>query len=55
MRLIVAENLARTYKTGDVEVTALKGVYFMIEKDSFVCFVGPSGRGKMTPYCLQFY
>ena len=46
--LIVAENLAKTYKIGEVEVNALKGVDFTIEEGSLVSFVGPSGSGKTT-------
>ena len=46
--LIVAENLAKTYKMGEFEVNALKGVDFTIEEGSLVSFVGPSGSGKTT-------
>ena len=48
MSLIVSENLAKTYRTGEVEVKALKGLSFEIEPASFVSFVGPSGSGKTT-------
>ena len=46
--VIVAENLAKTYKMGEVGVNALKGVDFTIEEGSLVSFVGPSGSGKTT-------
>jgi len=48
MQLIIAEDLSKTYRTGQVTVDALKGLSFSIEKGSFVSFVGPSGSGKTT-------
>jgi putative ABC transport system ATP-binding protein len=48
MSLIVAENITKDYKVGEVSVRALKGVSFAIEPASFVSFVGPSGSGKTT-------
>ncbi|MFA7240378.1 MAG: ABC transporter ATP-binding protein [Sulfuricellaceae bacterium] len=48
MSLVRAEQLVKTYRMGDVEVQALKGVDFSIEPASFVAFVGPSGSGKST-------
>jgi putative ABC transport system ATP-binding protein len=48
MALIRAEGLFKTYRAGEVEVPALKGVDFAIEARSFVAFVGPSGSGKST-------
>lgn len=48
MSLITAENLSKTYITGEVTVNALKGLTFNIEPASFVSFVGPSGSGKTT-------
>jgi len=48
MTLIRAEHLIKTYRTGEVEVPAVKGVDFTIEAKSFVAFVGPSGSGKTT-------
>jgi putative ABC transport system ATP-binding protein len=48
MPLIQAEHLVKTYRTGEVEVPAVKGVDFTIESKSFVAFVGPSGSGKST-------
>jgi putative ABC transport system ATP-binding protein len=46
--LVHAENVQKTYRAGDVEVPALRGVDFAIEAGSFVAFVGPSGSGKST-------
>jgi putative ABC transport system ATP-binding protein len=48
MSLVRAENIAKVYKTGEVEINALKDVSFNIEPSSFVSFVGPSGSGKTT-------
>jgi putative ABC transport system ATP-binding protein len=46
--LIRAEKLTKTYRAGDVDVPAVRGVDFAIEPGSFVAFVGPSGSGKST-------
>ncbi len=48
MSLVIAEEVRKTYRTGDTEVEALKGVNFSIEPGSFLSFVGPSGSGKTT-------
>lgn len=48
MTLIRAERLVKTYRAGEVEVSAVKGVDFAIEAKSFVAFVGPSGSGKTS-------
>jgi putative ABC transport system ATP-binding protein len=48
MTLIRAEQLVKTYRTGEVDVPAVRGVDFTIEAKSFVAFVGPSGSGKST-------
>ena len=48
MSLISAKELVKTYRTGEIEVHAIKGVDFDIEPASFVSFVGPSGSGKTT-------
>ena len=48
MPLIRAEHLVKTYRSGEVEVQAVKGVDFDIEARSFVAFVGPSGSGKTS-------
>ena len=48
MHVVTAENLTKTYRAGDVEVQAVRGVTFSVEPASFVSFVGPSGSGKST-------
>ncbi len=48
MALVVAENLHKDYRLGEVTVQALQGLSFEIEPASFVSFVGPSGSGKTT-------
>jgi putative ABC transport system ATP-binding protein len=48
MQLIRAEQLVKTYRAGEVDVPAVKGVDFTIDAKSFVAFVGPSGSGKST-------
>jgi putative ABC transport system ATP-binding protein len=46
--LVRAEKLVKTYRSGEVDVLAVRGVDFTIEAKSFVAFVGPSGSGKST-------
>ena len=46
--LLKAENIIKTYQTGDVEVHALKGVSFTIEDSELIVVLGPSGSGKST-------
>ena len=41
-------NVMKTYKMGEVEIHAVDGVSFQIEKGEFVVIVGPSGAGKTT-------
>jgi putative ABC transport system ATP-binding protein len=48
MSLIHAEGLTKTYRIGDIDVPAVRGIDFTIEPASFVAFVGPSGSGKST-------
>jgi putative ABC transport system ATP-binding protein len=48
MSLVRAEKLEKTYRAGEVDVLAVRGVDFTIEARSFVAFVGPSGSGKST-------
>ena len=48
MDLITAENLSKSYRTGEIITWALKTVSFSITPGAFVSFVGPSGSGKTT-------
>jgi putative ABC transport system ATP-binding protein len=48
MSLVSAAQLTKTYRAGEVDVLAVKGIDFTIEAKSFVAFVGPSGSGKST-------
>ena len=48
MSLVSAHQLTKTYRSGDIDVPAIRGVDFAIEPASFVAFVGPSGSGKST-------
>ena len=48
MSIIEVRDLVKIYKTGDIELHALDGVSFAIERGEFVCVMGPSGSGKST-------
>jgi len=58
MSLVRAKALEKTYIAGEITVRAIRGVDFVVERASFVSFVGPSGSGKSTLLnmigCLDF-
>ena len=45
---VTFENVRKIYKTGEVEISALRDVNFTIEKGEFCVIVGASGAGKTT-------
>jgi len=49
---IEAVDVHKTYHVGKVDVAALRGVSFLIQKGEFVSVVGPSGSGKSTLFYL---
>ena len=49
---IEAKNLRKTYHVGKIEVEALRGISFSVQRGEFVSVVGPSGSGKSTLFYL---
>src|SRR6201991_3040713 len=50
--IILAQDLGKTYRSGKLEVPALRNVNFAIIPGEFVAIVGPSGSGKSTLFYI---
>jgi putative ABC transport system ATP-binding protein len=48
MNVIELTDVAKSYRTGDVSVQALRGVSFAVRANEFVAIMGESGSGKTT-------
>ncbi|HLA40466.1 MAG TPA: ABC transporter ATP-binding protein [Candidatus Glassbacteria bacterium] len=46
--ILEVRDLVKTYKTGEIETPALRGVDLSLQFGEFACVVGPSGCGKTT-------
>jgi len=46
--MINIKDVRKTYKAGDTEVKALRGVNLLIDQGDFISIAGPSGSGKTT-------
>ena len=46
--VIAIDNLSKVYRTGDVEVHALRGVSVEVQRGEMVAIMGQSGSGKST-------
>jgi len=48
MEIIKMEEISKLYKSGQIQVEALKDISVIIEEKEFVSIMGPSGSGKST-------
>ena len=46
--ILRTENVFKSYKSGEIEVEALKGINISIKKGEFTAIAGPSGSGKSS-------
>src|SRR5687768_14579701 len=46
--VIRLENATKIYRTGDVELAAMRGVSLTVGRGEFIAVMGPSGSGKST-------
>jgi putative ABC transport system ATP-binding protein len=46
--IISAQHLGKTYRSGKLQVEALRDINFTVDPGEFVSIVGPSGSGKST-------
>ena len=47
-KVIILENIVKTYSMGDTSFNALDGVNLTMDKGTFAAVMGPSGSGKST-------
>lgn len=46
--LIHLKNIKKTYKTGNIEYTALKSINLVVNQNDYIALMGTSGSGKST-------